>query len=28
MLFKNLFKPRQLYLQLQSGALSNLRLVS
>ncbi|TXL96484.1 DNA alkylation repair protein, partial [Streptococcus pneumoniae] len=27
-LFKNLFKPRQLYLQLQSGALSNLRLVS
>ncbi|TVX52084.1 DNA alkylation repair protein, partial [Streptococcus pneumoniae] len=25
-LFENLFKPRQLYLQPQSGALSNLRL--
>ncbi|TVW13984.1 DNA alkylation repair protein, partial [Streptococcus pneumoniae] len=24
-LFENLFKPRQLYLQPQSGALSNLR---
>ncbi|MCC0092366.1 DNA alkylation repair protein [Streptococcus mitis] len=28
MLFENLFKPRQLYLQPQSCALSNLRLVS
>ncbi|NIB90498.1 DNA alkylation repair protein [Streptococcus oralis subsp. dentisani] len=28
MLFENLFKPRQLYLQPQSGALSNLRLAS
>ncbi|TVX78895.1 DNA alkylation repair protein [Streptococcus pneumoniae] len=27
-LFKNLFKPRQLYLQPQSSALSNLWLVS
>ncbi|NIB75594.1 DNA alkylation repair protein [Streptococcus pseudopneumoniae] len=27
-LFENLFKPRQLYLQPQSGALSNLRLAS
>ncbi|TVW34214.1 DNA alkylation repair protein [Streptococcus pneumoniae] len=28
MLFENLFKPRQLYLQPQSCALSNLRLTS
>ncbi|AUB34166.1 DNA alkylation repair protein [Streptococcus pneumoniae] len=28
MLFENLFKPRQLYLQPQSCALSNLRLAS
>ncbi|RJP11660.1 DNA alkylation repair protein [Streptococcus pseudopneumoniae] len=27
-LLENLFKPRQLYLQPQSGALSNLRLAS
>ncbi|AUF85980.1 DNA alkylation repair protein [Streptococcus pneumoniae] len=27
-LFENLFKPRQLYLQPQSSALSNLRLAS
>ncbi|PLA04593.1 DNA alkylation repair protein [Streptococcus oralis subsp. dentisani] len=27
-LFENLFKPRQLYPQPQSGALSNLRLAS
>ncbi|NIB89022.1 DNA alkylation repair protein [Streptococcus pseudopneumoniae] len=28
MLFENLFKPRQLYLQLQNSVLSNLRLAS
>ncbi|MDA5256237.1 DNA alkylation repair protein [Streptococcus pneumoniae] len=28
MLFKNLFKPRQLYLQPQNSVLSNLRLAS
>ncbi|TMR73014.1 DNA alkylation repair protein [Streptococcus pseudopneumoniae] len=28
MLFENLFKPRQLYLQPQSSTLSNLRLAS